>query len=436
MKKLILLIALLPISLFSQHSINGTFSPASAYTYAFLYRATPTGSDYINRAKIEEDGSFNIPLDTTSTAGIYKIVYALPPEENNFDLIYNGKESISLRFSNSEGLEFTESNENKLWASYTNSIELVNRTISNFYTQESIDKKAYKDIINTLKDTQIAFEDAAKGSMVLTFIKANSPYIPKAYEDLTTYSNNLKRTFLNHVDFNNPLLQSSDFLVDRVLAYIFGMSANTSNDTYKNDVNHLMSRIGEGNAAIKTILLEMIWRRFTQQDNPEVANFIADTYLLKLSHETNYQELTQELLAYKANTIGMKAQDFDLAFTKDGQTMTTTLHKLNIAQQYLIVFWSSTCGHCLDELPKVNAMMASKPLTKVIAIGLEDDAENWQKTIANYPNFIHVLGLGKWDNPIANAYDVGATPTYLLLDKDKIIISKPVDVEALEKVLK
>lgn len=434
MKYLCFALFLIPLSLFCQHSISGTFSPATDYTYAFLYHATPDGSEYIDRAKIDADGHFTISLDSSITAGMYKIVYALPPEDYNFDLIYNGKEHVSLTFSTEKGLEFTDSNENKLWSSYTNSMEMINRTISNYYTQESTDKKAFHDIFKTLKDTQTAFEEASKGTMAATFIKANTPYIPKSYEDISTYSANLKRTFLSHVDFSDYLLQSSDFLIDRVLAYIFGMSATTTNNTYKADIDHVVHRIGEGNDSIKTMLLEMVWNRFKNMEHTEVANYISDTYLMTLSKSGNYLTLIENLETYQNNQIGKTAQNFDITLTENGTT-TTTLHDLNIAEQYLIVFWSSTCGHCLDELPKVKTMLASKPNIKVIAIGLEDDAEHWKEAITTYPDFIHVLGLGKWDNPISNMYGVEATPTYVLLDKDKTITQKPIDFEALEKVL-
>ena len=435
MRYLLFFLLCFPLSMFSQHSINGTFSPASDYTYAFLYHATPTSSDYIDRAQIDEEGHFSIALDSSVTAGIYKIVYALPPEENNFDLIYNGKESISLTYSIEKGLEFTDSNENKLWSSYTNSMDMVNRTISNYYTQESTDEKGFHDIFKTLKDTQVAFEDASTGTMASTFIKANTPYIPELYEDLSTYSNNLKRTFLSNIDFSNPLLQSSDFLVDRVLAYIFGMTANTTNETYKADVDYVMTSIDEGSLDIKIMLLEMVWSRFKNMDNPEVANYISDTYLMELSKTGNYLSLTERLISYQNNQIGKKAQNFDLAITKNGKTITTTLHDLAIADQYLVVFWSSTCGHCLDELPKVKTILDSKPNLKVIAIGLEEEAEGWQKAVSEYPDFIHVLGLGKWNNPISNAYGVGATPTYVLLDSNKTIIAKPYEYKDLEKVI-
>ena len=436
MKKIVLLLALIPSFIAAQHSIDGIFTPAKDYSYAFLYHATPTGSDYINRAQLSEDGSFSIPFDSTSTPGIYKIVYALPPEDNNFDFIYNGKESVSFTFSIEKGLEFTGSNENKLWASYIKSMDMVNRTISNFYAQESTDKKAYLEIIKTLSDTQTAYEESSRGTLASVFVKANSPYIPKEFEDLSTYSKKLKSTYLEHVDFSNPLLQSSDFLVDRLLAYVFGMSANTNNDVYKKDVDGLMTRIGEGNIEIKTILFEMIWRRFKGMENPELANYVTDMHLLKLTELTNYDALKEQLIIYKNNAVGNKASNFDLAFTKKGETVTTTLHDLDITDQYLVIFWSSTCGHCLEELPKVKDILAEKKGLTVIAIGLEDDAVNWQKMIVDYQDFIHVLGLGKWDNPTSDAYGIESTPSFFLLDKDKNIVAKPYDAEALKAVLK
>lgn len=436
MKKLLLLLAFIPTVLFAQNSISGVFSPPEQYTYAFLYHATPTGAEYVNRGQLSEDGRFSITLDSTMNAGIYKIVYALPAEENNFDFIYNGKESVAFNFSLDSGLEFTDSQENQLWASYIKSMEMINRTISNFYTQESTDKKAYADIIKTLRETQNAYEESSEGLFSSVFVKANTPYIPEGYEDLSTYSKNLKRTYLDHVDFSNSLLQSSEFMVDRVLAYIFGMTANTSNDTYKQDVDHIMTSIGEGNIQLKTILFEMIWNRFKSMENSELANYVSDNYLLELTKQTGYEALTEQLIVYKNNTIGNKAANFDLAITKDGKTITTTLHDLDLANKYLVIFWSSTCGHCLEELPKVKALLANHKDVKVIAFGLEDEADNWSTMIGAYPDFIHVLGLGKWDNPTSDAYGIESTPSFFLLDKDKTIIAKPYDAEALKNVLK
>lgn len=436
MKKLLYIFAFIPTLLFSQHTIQGTFSPAEEFTYAFLYKASPTSLSYLNRGKVYENGSFTIELDSTVTAGMYKIVYGVPEDVNNFDFIYNGKEDIVLTFSLNEGLDFKESTENTLWESYTNSMELVNMTISNFYTQNSTDKKAFKDIFKTLKDTQTAFEDAAKGTMALTFIKANRPYIPTEFEDLTTYSNNLKKTFLQNLDFGNPLLQSSDFLTDRVMAYVFGLSTTNSNDVYKEHIDTVAKSIGPNNMVIKTSLLKYIWEKMLNIENVEVANYIRDTYLLKLAKETNNKDLYEALMTSKNSAVGTIAMDFPITYEIDGEPVNTSLHQLSGAEHYLLIFWSSSCGHCMHELPILKTFIEDHPKDmKVVAFAIEEDQENWKKTIPQFPGFIHVLGLEHWDNPFVLAYGVNSTPSYFILDKNKKIIANPLEIEALQKVL-
>ena len=431
MKNIFCSILFLPVLLTAQHKISGMFAPAKEFTYAFLYHTTPKGINYIDRSKVESDGSFSIVLDSTAASGIYKIVYGIPAEDNNFDLIYDGKEDIVLNFDLDKGLEFTESNENKLWSSYTKSMELVNQAISNFYSKQSSDKNAFKDIFKTLKETQDAYENASKGTLALTFVKANRPYIPNTYENISTYSKNLKQTFLKQVDFENPLLQSSDFLTERVMAYVFGMSSH-NNEGYKKDIDHLVELMDNTNPSVKVSLLHLIWQRFADSNNETMANYVTDTYLLDLANKAGYTQLVEFLSSYKKNSIGNKAQNFEIPNYEKGTS--TTLYDLNDADQYLIVFWSSTCSHCADELPKVKEIIPEN--TKVIAIGIEDDAENWQKAIENYPSFVHVLGLKKWDNEIVKAYNINATPSYIVINKDKNIIAKPYDLEALKEALK
>lgn len=433
MKKSVFLLVLLPVLMFSQHSIEGVFTPAEKFSFAMLYKSSPTSTEYVNRGVVQSDGSFKIQMEANAPAGIYKIVYALPQEENNFDFIYSGKEDVKLTFSLEEGLVFTASNENELWASYTKSMELINAAISNFYAKESTDEKAFEDIFNTLSDTQKGYDEASKGTIANVFIKANEPYIPTQFEDISTYSKNLKSTYLQRVDFNNELLQSSNFLTDRILAYVFGMSSSTEDNTFNQHVDDIVKAISTTKIGVKSILLEMLWWRFVELEKSNVANYITNTYLLEIAKQSNNNDLLETIVTYRDNSLGEVAIDFPIKISKNGKITETSLHKLDSADHYLIIFWSSTCFHCLDELPKVKAFIEAHPKNlKVIAIGLEDDDSTWKNTITNYPEFIHVLGLAKWDNTIANEYGIKATPSYFLLDKDKKIIAKPADVETLE----
>ena len=430
MKKLILALFVLPLITFSQ-SVSGTFSPSADFTYAFLYKATPEGADYVDRGKLDSLGHFQIQLDDTLQPGIYKIVYAIPPEENNFDFIYDGKESIDFDFSRDNGVTFKASEENKLWNSYLKSMDMVNLTISNYYSKGQKDEKGFRAIFKTLNDTQKGYEELAEGKLVSSFIIANRPYIPKSYEDVSTYSNNLKQHYLNQVDFNDYLLQSSSFLVDRVTAYVFNMVQNPDNDILKKHVDEVATAIGDDAKEIKTTLLEVLWQRFVSSENHELANYITDAHLLDLANSTGRKVLAETITSYKNTSVGTKAPDFEIS----SSDTTTSLHKLDGSDYYLLVFWSSGCGHCLNELPKVKELVSNKSNLQVIAFGLENDPVDWTKEIKKYPEFTHTIGLGKWENPIVKTYGIAATPMYFLLSKDKIIMSKPYAYEDLEVLL-
>ncbi|WP_299126719.1 thioredoxin-like domain-containing protein [uncultured Winogradskyella sp.] len=431
MKHVFSLLLLLPLLCISQ-SVKGTFSPAEDFSYAFLYQATPEGAKYVNRGQLNSEGHFEISLDSTITPGIYKIVYAVPPEENNFDFIYDGKESIAFNFSYDKGVEFTESEENKLWSSYLKSMDMVNQTISNFYTKDKDDKDGFNSIFKVAKDTQLAYEESANGKFVSSFISANRPYLPENYEDLSTYSNNLKTNYLKQIDFSNYLLQCSSFLVDRITDYVFNMAENTDDNAYKSLIDDVANAISDDNLRIKTSLLEVLWQRFVALKNHDVANYITDSELYDLATKSGNKALAETISSYKNTSIGAKAPNFEIVASGE----TTSLYDLDASEHYLLIFWSSGCGHCLNELPKVKELVSNKTNLKVIAFGLEDDTAQWEEEIKNYPEFINTIGLGKWEHPIVKTYGVAATPMYFILSSSKIIMAKPYDYEDLEVVLK
>ena len=436
MKRILFLIALLPSILLAQNTIKGTFSPAKDYNFALLYKVTPTISDYVSNAELKEDGSFEFKLDSTNTKGMYRLVYAVPQEDYNFDIIYNGKEDIELTFNSETGVEFKKSTENKLLASYTNSMSMVTQSIGNYFSQESKDSTALKAIFKTQRETQENFEKAAKDSRSLAFIEANKPYIPKQIEDVKTYINNLKTHYFDHVDFNNPILQSSNFLEERMLNYVFGMSSDSKDEleNYKENIDVVYSYMKDAPNEVQRILLFDLWQQMSDLGFESIANYIAENYLLDVAVSLNDQDLLHALILYKNISTGNVAPDFDIEIKEKDKFITKKLTELKAAENYIIVFWSSTCSHCLDEVPQLQTFVKSleKDKVQVIAIGLEDEPYRWKDLTYSYPEFIHVYGEGKWDNKIGDDYGVSSTPTYFILDKEKKIISKPIDFKALK----
>ncbi|MFI1744872.1 TlpA family protein disulfide reductase [Thalassobellus sediminis] len=429
LNRIIVLVVLLPTFLFAQHTIKGTFSPAKDYNVALLYKATPTISEYVTNAEIKEDGSFEFQLDSTATKGIYKLVYAVPQEDYNFDIIYNAKEDIELTFNSETGVKFTSSSENKLLASYTNSMSMVTQSIGNYFRQQSTDTTALKTIFKTQKETQLNFEKAAQGTIALQFIKANKPYVPEVFEDVKTYINNLEKHYFDYVDFNNKTLQSSSFLEERMLNYVFGMTSETLDEAsnYKKNIDVFCDAMKTVPNEVKRILLLDLWQQMADLGNEPIANYISETYLIDVALALNDQQLVNDLLLFKRVSLGKKAPDFSLEIEKDNKKITKKLSDLDTAENYIVVFWSSTCSHCLEEVPHLDTFVKAQEKGKiqVVAIGLEKEPYKWKDLTYDYPEFIHVYGEGKWDNAIGNDYGVTATPTYFILDKDKHIIAKP-----------
>ncbi|WP_303316412.1 TlpA disulfide reductase family protein [Flavivirga abyssicola] len=436
MNRLFFLTVLLPGILIAQHTIKGKFSPAKDYNVALLYKVTPTLSEYIANAEVNEDGTFQFKLDSTATKGMYRIVYAVPQEDYNFDVIYNGKEDIHLTFNSETGVTFQNSIENKLLASYTDSMSMVTQSIGNYFRQKSEDTLALNAIFKTQAETQSSFEAAAKNTIALSFIKANKPYIPKKFKDVGTYVDSLRHHYFDFVKFDDKTLQSSNFLEERMLNYVFGMSFNSADEitTYKKNIDVFCKAMKRAPIKVKRILLVDLWQQMADLNYEDVANYIAETYLMDIAVELNDQELLHGLILFKNLSIGNAAPDFSLEIQKEGKTVTKKISELNTAERYIIVFWSSGCSHCLDEVPQLRTYIQSKEKgnVQIVAVALEKDPLKWKNLISNYPEFIHVYGAGKWENQIGNDYGVTATPTYFILDKDKHIISKPENIEALK----
>ncbi len=435
-RKLLFTVCLFPLLAVAQHTIKGTFTPAEDYKWVLLYRISPTNTFYTADTRVDEEGNFTLKLDSTVTKGMYRIVYALPPETYNFDVIYNGEEDIELTFSDTHGVVFTISKENQLLAAYEEEVYKVRSEIGSKY------RKGYEEVeglFKTLGELQNVFENEAEGTIASNFIKANKAYIPSEAEDLTNYVKNTKATYFENVDFNNPILQTSNFLFEYTFNYIKGFVGKDENvpDAYEKNINTVNELIQNSDTQYQKVLLHHLWQKFVDINRVGTANYIAEKYLIPVSTRVMDLELVEKLVLFKRLSLGEKAPDFSWEEDVEGKTIKNSLHKVDIAQRYVIVFWSSQCSHCLKEVPQIHSKVKAleKGLVKVITVGLEDEPYDWQNTIYDFPEFINVLGLGKWENKIGDAYGIDSTPTYFVLDENKKIVAKPEDLEKLMEVL-
>ncbi|MEM6685003.1 MAG: TlpA disulfide reductase family protein [Bacteroidota bacterium] len=309
--------------------------------------------------------------------------------------------------------------------------------INAFYQSGNTNEASFLEVFSSIQTLQETYEEQAKGTIVYNFIKASRTYIPTAYETPATMVANIKKHYFDYVDFSNPVLQNSDFIAEKVSNYVFtalpmkkftGPELTTE---YKKNIATVAAKLQAVPVAYQKTLLTIVWEQMVLVENQEIAIHIGKKYILPLANKTNDTVLTEKIKVYERLAIGQIAPE--ITWVKDNQTQ--KLSELNSAENYVVVFWSSTCSHCLKEMPKLKTFVNSKEegTFQVIAIGLEDERDSWAEEIKFYPDFTHVLGLQKWDNEIGQLYDVTATPTFFILDKDKRIIGKPYGVKELKE---
>ena len=164
-----------------------------------------------------------------------------------------------------------------------------------------------------------------------------------------------------------------------------------------------------------------MWNQATTSGYLILADTIFKDHLKPIANTPEHRKLIAEIELQNRIRLGALAPEIEW---KDGDE-TKSLSGLTGSENYVLVFWSSTCGHCLRELPALHKRLKGNSNVKVIAIGLEDDEVNWKKESAKLNDFEHAIALGKWESDYADLYGIDSTPTYFILDKDKKIIAKP-----------
>lgn len=110
------------------------------------------------------------------------------------------------------------------------------------------------------------------------------------------------------------------------------------------------------------------------------------------------------------------------------------------AKYTLLIFWSPDCGHCREEIPKIDSMYRTELKEKgmkIYAVRTEGDEKKWQDFIKEHhmQDWINVYDPeNKGDFRVK--YDVYSTPTMYLMDEKKIIIGKKLDHTTIKDVIR
>ena len=430
----------------SQTFVKGTMSPViEDLEYVILYQLKGAKQIYVANVDIN-NGAFKIDFPENSPKGMYRLMYDM----NNggfVDVLYSN-EPIELKFDPtfpSGTLQFLTSEENKLYVNYklqTDNLKhkLDSLQLSYFRLKDSAALKFtseyYKKTLKDYLEVQNKFTENSKNMLANNFVKASKKYYaPEVFSSPQLFLNSEKLHYFDAIDFEDEVLQNSIFYTEKIVDYVFFLNQSdeveVQNKLYINAINEVVAKIGN-NIALKSEILTTLMYNFTQIENTLLIDYIVENLYNKLPLEYQNKTDVDQILDKVKLAVGRIAPDF--SYEEKG--IKNSLYKTDKAKTYMVVFWSTTCSHCLVEVPQLYEFMKDNADVEVFAIALENDALGFNHYSEIFDKWTNILGLDKWQNEIARDYQINATPNYFILDSNKKIISKPYALEDVKNYFK
>ena len=431
----------------AQYTVKGIMSPKIEKSdWIILYKIEGTKQVFVNNTSMKSDsivvngkkervGNFELKIPSSAKSGVYRINYRLKGE-SFVDFFYN-KEDVSFIFNPDypeQSITFSESSENKLFNTYIETVSIAQQKVDSIQVavlqNPNLDLKIqYKKAKKKVDSIQHKYTEASKNKYIAPFIKANLRNNPAAILTFVNeYMLNLKNSYFNALDFSNKTLINSTFLTNKILEYVFYINFSDDKKTqqrlFKQSIETVLARIKS--QPYKKDIIEFLIEQFEPSKNLELIDYLFENHYNKLPRTLQDKKFKSEKTALFISEVGRIAPDF--SWKENGRTL--QLSTLNDAEKYVLVFWSTSCSHCLREIPLLHAYMENKKEIKVIAFALEEDAFVWENySKANLSGWHNVLGLNKWQNKVSRTYQVFSTPSYFVLDKNKKIIAKPNEIK-------
>ncbi len=403
----------------------------------------------VDSAMCDTTGMARFTLPASYPSGMYRVFL----EENVFfDLIYN-KENIRIHTDYEdlyESLEVTESLENQIYydfmrtkVDYRRKFDLL-APINDYYPRnDSFFHVARAQYIGIQADIMVYIDDLITSypeAWVTRIIKRQKPLFFDPSMDETTRRFHRREHYFDNFDFSDVELIKSNVYTTAAIEYMSLYSnPNFSQEQLESEFIKAVDRImyvAMDNSLVYEFIVEYLVGGFERYHFDKVLDYIAENYTPEqCENEERKSDLQTRLAKYAELSVGKEAPEI-AAPRQDGSMVRLSKIKSDYT---LLIFWASWCPHCNTVLPEIHNICQSSINPKkmeVVSISLDESKEEWSAALEQGKyNWVNVCELKGWDSQSAVDYNIYATPTMFLLDKDKTIVAKPITVAELKEAL-
>ncbi len=438
---------------------NPYFLVGQGYNLTFEVEGLPAGEIYLgyhfgdqrylqDTAQVSADGKVNFLGDEPLKSGIYFLYNT----QYYFEFIA-GENEFSLKTTKDGAygsLEIEGSTENEIFKQFQLGMigiqqkkQELTASLEEVATRE--DSAAIFDQIRSLDTEASEFRKglakANEGSYVSEIIYLmERPEVP-GFEEIEDEAE-LARTryqyykdhYFDNINLSNPALLRTPVLLKAVNEY-FDEVIFQHPDTINAEIDHLVSLV-EGDAESYRFWMVKLFTKYQQSTimgMDAVMIYLAEKYYLSgrvdWVDQESMDKLRDEVTFIKPNLLGKNAPSLRVLDTLD-----RPLDLRDVKADYTILyFYDPDCGHCKKKTPVLLDLYhgLKSEGVEVMAVCTVTDTEKWKK-------YINEIGLD-WINAadpyyrsnFRRDYNVRSTPTIFVVDKDKKIIAKKLDVDQL-----
>lgn len=450
----------------SQYTVN-LHTPQFDSGYAYLTYYYGKNMNVEDSALVDKKGNALFKKETPLQPGVYSIVF--PGKSRSFDFLVGDnvtKMDIQVKDTNDLVLnsKVDGSPENALFQKYQEFIASKGPAMehersaymqSKTTADSALHEKNYRELSQQLTNYREKLIEDEPNSMLAALLKSMKeptlpiPY-PKNRQDTLENYNYYKKHYWDGVTFTDKRIIRSPFFVPKVERY-FRQIVDQSPDSVIKAADYLLLLSRTTPEMYKFLLNWLTDEYFNPKFMGQDAVFV---HLFEKYHsrgvsnwlnEKQMKAITDRAYMVMSNLIGKPAAPLLMA-DSSGKEIPLYNIKSNFT---VVVFWDPSCGHCQQELPKLDSVFKAKWKKEGVAIYavLTDNShfKSWKTFIADHKlgDWTHVYETDAEKKKVEDAklpsyrqlYDVIQTPTIYLLDKDKRIIAKKLTLEQMDELL-
>lgn len=390
----------------------------------------------------------------TLPGGIYTIVF--PGKRLTMDFFIDKEQQINITVPDSNRIQeavVKGSKENDLFVEYQKFIARVGTQIqtektaylsSKTKSDSTVHQENYTKLNQELTDyRESIIKDHPESMMAEMLVTMKEPDVPiknpvTRQDSLDNY-NYFKAHYWDGVTFMDERIVRTPFFLPKFERYYREIVPQASDSIIK-DIDYRLLYARNCPEMYKFMLNwltdEYYNPKYVGQDAVFVHLF--EKYhskgLTSWLNEKQIKTITDRAYMEMSNLIGLNAANLEMV---DSSGKFKPLYDLK-ADYTFVVFWDPNCGHCKEEIPRIDSIYRASwkaHNVRIYAVLSENDhKKEWVNYIKehNIGDWTHVYETKEMEKQIEDAkkpsyrqlYDVTQTPTIFLLDKDKRIIAK------------